>query len=238
MNMIVKRNNKILNKKLYPATTDNNMISLGIYLRDNITGIGTLTFIYNGFYFGALGHQIQDQNTPNINTYSTEGVIRRAEVTSIDKSVRGNPGAKKAIFDEDSVGKINNNTNTGIYGKVSKDAFTDKRKLKIATQKEVQLGDAQILTVLDKQKVEAFDVKIIELNRQKEKDVKGIKLKITDERLINRTGGIIQGMSGSPIIQKDRIIGAVTHVLIDDTTIGYGVYIEFMLKDMGIEVVD
>jgi|SRR5690554_992366 len=237
MNMIIKRNNKILNKEIYPAITNNNMISLGVYLRDNITGIGTLTFIYNDFYFGALGHQIQDKNVPNRENFNTKGVIKKAEVTSINKSVKGSPGAKKAIFSNENVGRINNNTNTGIYGKIESNKYNNKQKLKIATQNEVRLGSAKILTVLDKDKVEAFDIRIIELQNQNTKDIKGIKIKITDDRLIKQTGGIIQGMSGSPIIQNNRIVGAVTHVLVDDATIGYGVYIEFMLKDMGIDVV-
>ncbi len=236
MNIIIKRDNKILNKKMYPAKTNNNMISLGIYLRDNIMGIGTLTFIYDDIYYGALGHQIQDKNIPDIKMYKTEGVIKKAEVTSINKSVRGNPGEKKALFSKDNVGSIDQNLMTGIYGKVEKKAFVHKKKMKIATQENIKLGDACILTVINKEKVEAFDVKIIDLVKQDQKDIKGIKIKITDERLLDITGGIIQGMSGSPIIQNDRIVGAVTHVLVDDTTIGYGVYIEFMLEDMGIDI--
>lgn len=236
MSMIIKRNNKIINKEIYPAITNNNMISLGVYLRDNITGIGTLTFIYNDFYFGALGHKIQDKNVSSIDNLSTNGVIKRAEVTSYSKSTKGSPGAKKARFSE-NIGKISNNTITGVYGKIDNNRLIGKEKLRIATQDEVQLGDAKILTVLEKDKVEAFDVKIIELHKQNKKDVKGIKIKVTDERLINKTGGIIQGMSGSPIIQNNRIVGAITHVLVDDATIGYGVYIEFMLEDMGIDII-
>ncbi|QVK19215.1 SpoIVB peptidase [Mycoplasmatota bacterium] len=238
MNIIIKRNNKLLSKKMYPTRTNNNVISLGIYLRDNIMGIGTLTFIYDDTNFGALGHQIQDKNIPDMQLYKTNGHIKKAEVTSINKSIRGNPGEKRATFDKKSIGTINTNSITGIYGKVDKNSFKNKKKLKIATQDKIQLGHAKILTVINKHKVEAFDVKIIETFKQNQKDIKGIKLKITDERLLNKTGGIIQGMSGSPIIQNNRIIGAVTHVLVDDTTIGYGVYIEFMLEDMGIDIQD
>jgi len=238
MNIIIKRDNKLLNKKMYPTKTSNNMISLGIYLRDNIMGIGTLTFVYDNTHYGALGHQIQDKNIPDIEMNKTQGTIKKAEVTSINKSVRGNPGEKRATFSKDSIGTIQQNSITGIYGEVEDHAFTLKKKLKIATQDKIQLGNAQILTVITLDKVEAFDVKIIDLVKQNQKDIKGIKLEITDERLLNKTGGIIQGMSGSPIIQNNRIVGAVTHVLVDDTTIGYGVYIEFMLEDMGIDVRD
>lgn len=237
LNIIIRRNGKLLTRKIYPTKTKENTISLGLYLRDNIMGIGTLTFIYNNSSFGALGHQIIDKDIPNNLMNDAKGIIKKAEVTSINKSVRGNPGEKRATFSKESIGTIDNNTISGIYGKVNSKIYTNKTKLKIATQNEVKLGNAQILTVIDKNKVEMFDIKIIELQKQGTKDIKGIKLQITDERLLNKTGGIIQGMSGSPIIQDNKIIGAVTHVLVDDTTIGYGIYIEFMLEDIGINVV-
>lgn len=233
LNMIIKRESRLYNKQLYPVFTKNNSISIGLYLRDNILGIGTLTFIYDN-QFGALGHQINDKNMPNLDSNKTQGIIKKAEVTSINKSVRGNPGEKRATFDKENIGTINDNTNTGIYGKITKKDFAVKKKLQIATQDEIKLGDAKILTVIENHKVEEFSIKIIELQKQDSKDIKGIKIQITDKRLLELTGGIIQGMSGSPIIQNNKIIGAVTHVLIDDTTQGYGVYIEFMLEDMGI----
>ncbi len=236
LNFIIKRDNKLLNKKMYPAITKNNSISLGIYLRDNIMGIGTMTFIYDNIYFGALGHQIQDKSIPKAKMYKTEGVIKKAEVTSINKSVRGNPGEKRATFSKEGIGDITENSITGIYGKINEDVFKNKSKLKIATQSEIKLGNATILTVIKNQKVEEFEVKIIDLIKQNQKDIKGIKIQITDKRLLDQTGGIIQGMSGSPIIQNNKIIGAITHVLVDDTTVGYGVYIEFMLEDMGINI--
>ncbi|NLG82925.1 MAG: SpoIVB peptidase [Bacilli bacterium] len=236
MNMIIKRDNKYIPKQLYPTKTDNNMISMGIYLRDNISGIGTLTFIYNNFYFGALGHQIKDKHFADYEIENVRGTIKEAYVTGIKKSVRGKPGEKKARFSK-NIGKINSNTITGVYGKIDNPAFITSNKMPIALQKDIKLGDAQILTSIEGDKVEAFDIKIIDLQRQTEKDIKGIKFKVTDERLLEKTGVIVQGMSGSPIIQNNRIIGAVTHVLVDDTTIGYGVYIEYMLEEMGIEII-
>lgn len=238
LNIIIKRDSKLLVKKMYPTRTKDNTISLGLYLRDNIMGIGTLTFIYNDKYFAALGHQIQDKDISIVDMYKADGLIRRAEVTSIQKSIRGNPGEKRAKFSKDRIGIINDNTTTGIYGIIDRKFLTNKSKMKIATQNEVKIGNAKILTVLDNNKVEAYDVKIIDLQKQNTKDIKGIKLKITDKKLLEKTGGIIQGMSGSPIIQNNKIVGAVTHVLVDDTTIGYGVYIVFMLEDMGINIVD
>lgn len=236
MNMIIKRDNKYIAKQLYPTKTDNNMISMGIYLRDNISGIGTLTFIYNNFYFGALGHQIKDKHFKDYEIENVNGTIKEAYVTGIKKSVRGKPGEKKARFSK-NIGKINSNTITGVYGKIDNPSFISNKKMPIALQKDVKLGNAQILTCIDGDKVEAFDIKIIDLQKQNEKDIKGIKFKVTDERLLEKTGGIVQGMSGSPIIQNNRIIGAVTHVLVDDASIGYGVYIEYMLEEMGIEII-
>lgn len=237
LNIIIKRNNKLLNKRMYPIETDNNTISLGIYLRDSIMGIGTLTFIYEKQYFGALGHQIQDKNIPDVQLQNAQGVIRRAEVIHVNKSVRGNPGEKRATFGKESIGTINGNKITGIYGKVNTNELTtQKKKMKIATQEHIRLGKAKVLTVIEQNKVEEFDIRIIDLEKQNSKAIKGIKIEITDKRLLDKTGGIIQGMSGSPIIQDDRIVGAVTHVLVDDTKIGYGVYIEFMLEDMGIDI--
>lgn len=236
LNIIIKRDNKLLNKKMVPINTKDNTITLGIYLRDSIMGIGTLTFVYNN-QFAALGHQIQDENIPDIQLEKARGTIRKAEVISVNKSVRGNPGEKRAKFSKESIGSINENAITGIYGKIhNMESIKQKKKMKIATQKHIRLGDATILTVIERNKVEEFDVKIIDLEKQNQKDIKGIKIEITDDRLLDKTGGIIQGMSGSPIIQDDRIVGAVTHVLIDDTTMGYGVYIEFMLEDLGIEI--
>ncbi|MDF2699310.1 MAG: SpoIVB peptidase [Haloplasmataceae bacterium] len=234
LNIIIRREGRLYNKEIYPVYTKNNTISIGLYLRDNILGIGTLTFIYDNQYFGALGHQINDKNLLNSEFNKVTGIIKKAEVTSINKSVRGNPGEKRATFGKESIGNINENKNTGIYGKISSKEFNSKTKLGIATQNEIKLGDATILTVIENNRIDEFSIKIIELDRQNTKDIKGIKIKITDERLLDRTGGIVQGMSGSPIIQNNKIIGALTHVLVDDTTQGYGVYIEFMLEDMGI----
>lgn len=236
MNIIIKRDSQYLTKKLYPVQTKDGNISLGLYLKDSILGIGTLTFVYED-QFGALGHPIQDQNEALTERLLDEGVIKKAVVTNIIKGTKGNPGEKKAKIDQEPIGTITQNTTTGIFGDLQSDFRLNKEKMKIAPREAVRPGDAQILTVINGDKVESFDVKIIEVKNQPAKDVKGIKLKITDERLLNKTGGIVQGMSGSPIIQNNRIVGAVTHVLIDDQTTGYGIFIEFMLEELGIEVI-
>lgn len=238
LNMIIRRDNQYLTKKIYPVKTKDNNLSLGLYLKDNIVGIGTMTFIYKDKYFGALGHQIKDHNQTMNDRMNDDGIIKKAVVTNIIKGTRGNPGEKKAALDHEEIGIIKENAITGIFGELNEQLENQTReKMKIMPKEEVRVGNAQILTVIDKEKVESFDIEIVEVRRQDEKDVKGIKIKITDERLINETGGIVQGMSGSPIIQNNKIVGAVTHVLVDDQVMGYGIYIEFMLEELGIKVI-
>jgi stage IV sporulation protein B len=235
MNMIIKRDNQYLSKKIQPVKTKDGTLSLGMYLKDNILGIGTLTFTYNG-KFGALGHQIKDHNDTLNDKMQDEGVIKKAVVTNIIKGNRGNPGEKKAAMDKEEIGIIQENKVTGIFGTI-KQEISNRDKMRIAAKEEVRVGDATILTVIDGDQVEEFTIKIIEVQDQTTKDIKGIKIKVTDERLLDKTGGIIQGMSGSPIIQDNKIVGAVTHVLVDDQTTGYGIFIEFMLDEIGVKVI-
>lgn len=234
MTVIVRRDNQNITTKITPVTTDDGTISLGLYLKDHILGIGTLTFTYKD-QFGALGHQIKDSSRLVDEKLNDEGVIKRAIVTNIVKGKQGSPGEKKATMHPKEVGIIQDNTITGIFG-VLKEEISDRQALGIKPREEVKRGDAQILTVIDGDKVEAFDIKILEVKSQSKKDIKGLKIKVVDDRLLEETGGIIQGMSGSPIIQDGQIVGAVTHVLLNDQTTGYGVFIEFMLEDLGIQI--
>lgn len=235
MSIIVRRDNQNVTTKIKPVVTNDGTISLGLYLKDHILGIGTLTFTYKD-HFGALGHQIKDSSKLVDEKLNDEGVIKRAIVTNIVKGKQGSPGEKKATMFPKEIGIIQENTITGIFG-VLKEEISDRQAIGIKPREEVKRGDAQILTVIDGDKVEAFDIKILEVKSQPTKDIKGMKIKIVDDRLLEETGGIIQGMSGSPIIQDGRIVGAVTHVLLNDQTTGYGVFIEFMLEELGIEVV-
>ena len=135
------------------------------------------------------------------------------------------------------IGIIDKNTITGIHGKVNSNFDTSNMKLlEYKTKEEVNLGKAEIWTCINGQKIESYDINITSLEKQKSKDIKGISFEVVDQDLLNKTGGIIQGMSGSPIIQDDKIIGAVTHVLLSDSKKGYGIYLEFMFEDMGITI--
>lgn len=214
------------NLKLYK---DNDIYKTGLYVKDSITGIGTLTYVDpNTKLFGALGHEILEKNTGKILEVK-DGKIYTSNVTNIEPSVNGVPGEKNAKLNNDEViGDIFENTTKGIFGNYKLN--TDANKLyKVATTSEIKKGDAIIRTVIEGDKVEEFTINILKLNDNS--DTKNLVFEITDNKLLEKTGGIIQGMSGSPIIQGDYIIGAVTHVVVDDTKKGYGIFITNMLEE-------
>jgi stage IV sporulation protein B len=211
---------------------------LGVYIRNSAAGVGTLTFYHqeSGAY-GALGHVISDVDTQQPIIVG-DGNIVNSTVSSIEKGSQGQPGEKYARFinDKDVLGDIKKNTPYGIFGHMKKridNGIMDKA-IPIGLSEEVKKGPAQILTVVNGQKVEKFDIEIVDTVKQKFPATKGLVIRVTDKELLEKTGGIIQGMSGSPIIQDGKLIGAVTHVFVNDPTSGYGGYIEWMLQDAGI----
>lgn len=208
----------------------NNIYKTGLYVRDSISGVGTLTFIDpNTKLYGALGHEIIEKNTGK-KLEIKDGKIYDAKVTSITPSDNGNPGEKNAKYDSSKIyGNVKENTKSGIFGNYTS-PLPNKKKYKVIKPNEINLGNAKILTVIDDNKVEEYNINILKLNYDNQK-TKNILFEITDKELLNKTGGIIQGMSGSPIIQDNNIIGAVTHVVVDDCTKGYGIYITNMLEE-------
>lgn len=211
---------------------------LGLYIRDSAAGVGTLTFFApeQGVY-GALGHVITDMNTQTPIIVGS-GEILQSSVTSISKSESGEPGEKRAHFLKEgkTLGNIERNTPFGIFGKMSENPEHSvyNKAIPVAFSEEIKEGSAEILTVVEGQRVERFKVEIVHVSRQSSPETKGLVLRITDPRLIDKTGGIVQGMSGSPIIQNGKLIGAVTHVFVNDPRSGYGCFIEWMLQDAGI----
>lgn len=229
VNITYKRNGEVKNTSL-KLVKDSNSIKTGLYVKDSISGIGTLTYIDpNTKIFGALGHEILDSNTNKIVSIK-EGFIYPSEVIGIVKSKDGLPGEKSATFNYDKIdGLINKNTTRGIFGNYTSNI--DKSSLyKVANFDEIKLGEAKIKTVLDKNKIDEFDINIISVMASDERE-KNIIFEITDKELVNKTNGIIQGMSGSPIIQDNKIVGAVTHVVIDNPLKGYGILITNMLEE-------
>lgn len=224
------RDNKLKNTKLKLYKDESGVYKTGLYVKDSVTGIGTLTFIDpNTKKFGALGHEIQEQTTGKIFEIE-DGKIFSSKVTGIIPSTNGTPGEKKAKYDKTkTTGDVDENTTQGIFGNYI--ASIDKSKTyHVAKPSEIKKGEAKILTVLDDTNVKEYKINITEINDSKQKN-KNFVFEITDEELLSKTNGIIQGMSGSPIIQGDNIIGAVTHVVVDNPHKGYGIFITNMLEE-------
>lgn len=220
----------IRDDKEYNATLILEKNKTGLYLKDTISGIGTLTFIDpTTKKFGALGHEIIDSSSGKL-VDSISGEIFESSITSITPSRNGTPGEKNASFNSSEIiGSILENTNKGIFG--TYDYTFDTTKLyKVAEFDEIKKGTAKIKTVISGTEVKEYDINILKVSVTNDK-TRNIIFEITDKNLLAKTGGIIQGMSGSPIIQNGYIIGAVTHVVVDDPTKGYGILITNMLEE-------
>lgn len=228
----ISRGDETLDLTLFSVySSQDQTFQSGLYVKDKITGVGTLTFYdpENSTY-GALGHEIMDSDTKKLADISS-GTIYPADVTSISPAQHNVAGEKHATINYgEQIGTVNKNTNIGIYG-VYDHLAHDALKLPWAKQAEVHTGEAQIYTVLDQETIQSYTINITKLHTQNTKDIKGIEFTVTDPNLLSQTNGIIQGMSGSPIVQDGKIIGAITHVITSDPVSGYGVYIEWMLEE-------
>ena len=222
----IKRNNKYFDVTL-PITKDNDVLKTGLYVKDEVTGIGTLSYIDpNTYIYGALGHEVVESNTSK-QLEVKDGKIVSTNVTNIERSEIGSPGSKNATLEKETNGNILKNKKTGIFGKYIGE-LPDKRKYKVAKKENIKLGEAEILTVLKDKAIKSYKINILDID---DDQTKNILFEIVDKELLDEAGGIVQGMSGSPIIQKDYIIGAVTHVIVDNPVKGYGVFITNMLED-------
>lgn len=204
---------------------------LGLWLRDSMAGIGTLTFYQpdTGVY-GALGHGVNDVDTAQLMPLES-GAILFAEVADVRRGLVGNPGELQGVFDvERELGDLQINSNIGIFGTMEEvGMWNGMAPVDVAEFGEIQEGPATILSNIDGGETEEFSVNILQVYPQMEGETRNMMIEVTDPVLLEKTGGIIQGMSGSPILQNEKIIGAVTHVLVNDPTRGYGTYIGNML---------
>lgn len=235
----IQRQNREMIKEITPIyCAESKSYRIGLLIRDNAGGVGTLTFVDpETMEYGALGHMISNNETQSkINIL--KGKLVTAQIQGIKKGTSGYPGEKIGRFVSNfSLGTIEKNTTAGIFGVLTdENVLTESsytQALPTAAPNQIVLGPAQILTAIDGNKVECFDVEI-EKVMPAHKDGKGLVVRVTDPVLLEKTGGIVQGMSGSPIIQNGRIIGAVTHVFINDPTRGYGILIHDMLQETSI----
>ncbi|HBG37687.1 MAG TPA: SpoIVB peptidase [Clostridiaceae bacterium] len=234
----IKRNDEDIYVKLSPIYADNDeAYKIGLWIRDSTAGVGTLTFyIPDSQKFGALGHPINDSDT-NTLLKIKDGSVYSSKIISIEQGTKGKPGELRGIFSQsDEFGKIDKNTNEGIYGKIiNNDKIGSvKGAMGVAKQSEIKEGPAKILTSIDDGNIKEYDIEIEKINYQTKPGSKSMVIRVTDKELLEKTGGIVQGMSGSPIIQNDKVVGAVTHVFVNRPDMGYAIYIEWMLMQMGI----
>ncbi|MGL4521887.1 MAG: SpoIVB peptidase [Bacilli bacterium] len=236
-----KRKNVLERSELQPVFDEvSHSYRIGLYVKDSIVGIGTLSFIEpESLRYGALGHVISDLDTRQPMPVGS-GIIVESKVRSIERGTQGNPGEKVASFSENTapLGSISVNSPYGIFGKLRKQLQNGiyDEPMPVAFSNEVKEGKAQILTVIENSEVQAFDVEVVSSVPQSSPGTKGMVIRITDKTLLKKTGGIVQGMSGSPIIQNGKVIGAVTHVFVNDPSSGYGVHIEWMLHEAGVNL--
>lgn len=236
LKMKVKREDEIIETSIQPVKSkEDKRFKIGAWVRDQTQGIGTITY-YNPHTnsFGALGHGITDIDTKKLMPIKN-GKIMKAEITSIKKGQKGIPGELTgAIYDteESKIGSVKLNTSQGIFGKIdtNKMDLLPKDTVPIGLQHEIHEGKAVIRSNISGNKIEEFDVYIQKISKFNQDVSKGMIVKITDPRLLEKTNGIVQGMSGSPILQDGKLIGAITHVFVQDPTKGYGIFIESMLK--------
>lgn len=210
---------------------DDGQYKLGAWIRDSMAGIGTVTFWEpESGLFGALGHGINDVDTARLMPLQT-GSILYAQVSDVQKGQEGDPGQLHGVFQtERDLGTLWANTGGGVFGQMEDDALTaGLEPMPVASRNEVKTGAAVVRTNVSGDQVEDYEIEITRIFPQKEGDTRNLMLKITDPRLLEATGGIVQGMSGSPILQDGKVVGAVTHVLVNDPTQGYGILMETML---------
>ena len=234
MELLVERKGQKKVTHITPVySREDNCYKIGVWVRDSTQGIGTVTFYDpESGGFGALGHGVYDIDTKELMSIK-KGKITQSSVKEIKKGEKGVPGELLGeVGKEQILGDISVNTEVGLYGEVKegKEKYFKGQKVPVALQQEIQEGSASILANIEGEKVEEFAVEIEDVCRYSNNETKGMVVKITDEKLLKKTGGIVQGMSGSPILQNGKLIGAVTHVFVQDPAKGYGIFIENMLK--------
>ena len=227
------RNGRKYTEKLTPVIDRNDgKYKMGLWVKNVTSGVGTVTYIdKNTGMFGALGHGISDIDGMDLLDVE-RGTAYKAIILSVKKGQRGNPGELKgAIRENDIYGEIVKNTRFGVFGYINKDADITGNEYEVCLKNDIKEDKAQILSTINGEQLKAYDIEIEQVNTHGEIQEKSMIIHVTDEELIEKTGGIVQGMSGSPIIQNGKLVGAVTHVLINDPTRGYGIFIETMLEN-------
>lgn len=230
------RDNTTITTSIKPIKNSGNQYKIGLWVRDAAAGVGTLTFYEpDSGMFGTLGHGILDVDTSELIKIAN-GELVTTNILNITKGKKGDPGEIRGTIESGhTIGNIDKNTSFGVFGTLNKTPYINIQnndEIEVALREEIKTEDAQIICELENGKKEKYNIKIQKVFLSNNKDNKSMLIKITDEKLLEKTGGIIQGMSGAPIIQNGKFIGAVTHVLVNDPTMGYGVFADIMIKQM------
>lgn len=230
------RDEKTITASIKPLKNSSNEYKIGLWVRDAAAGVGTLTFYEpSSGMFATLGHGIMDIDTAELIKIAN-GELVTTNILSINKGTKGNPGEIRGTIEAGhTIGSISKNTKFGVFGTINKTPYlntSNTNEVQVALREEIKTGKAQIICELENGKKEYYDIEIQRIFISNNKDNKSMLIKVTDKKLSEKTGGIIQGMSGAPIIQNGKFVGAVTHVLVNDPTIGYGVFADIMLKQM------
>lgn len=230
------RDEKTITTSIKPVKNSSNEYKIGLWVRDAAAGVGTLTFYEpSSGMFATLGHGIMDIDTAELIKIAN-GELVTTNILSITKGTKGNPGEIRGTIEAGhTIGSISKNTKFGVFGTINKTPYlntSNTNEMQVALREEIKIDKAQIICELENGKKEYYDIEIQKVFINNNKDNKSMLIKITDKKLLEKTGGIIQGMSGAPIIQNGKFVGAVTHVLVNDPTIGYGVFADIMLKQM------
>ena len=231
----IKRNNEIIQRCVKPVYDNlTGQYKLGIWAKEKLNGVGTLTYIDpTTNRFGALGHPIIEPNTNTILEVST-GQVQRCVVLGVKKAGRGNPGEIKAVLSnrDSEIGSVDKNCEAGVFGNIDINKLNKDRLLvDLGGRLCASPGSATIYSAIDGKNIRPYQIEIIKTNYQSLGSQKNLVFKVTDKRLLEHTGGIVQGMSGSPIVQNGKLIGAVTHVFVNDPTKGFGIYIDNMINN-------
>lgn len=232
--MAIRRNGQVSSVKVLPVLNQEGIYQIGVWIRDSAQGIGTLTYIDEENEFGALGHGINDIDTTDLMEINYGGLYE-TQIISIKKGTSGEPGEISGVIrfvEEAREGIIRLNTVNGIYGLMDKSPWeaglSEEKLYPVALKQDIRLGDASILCTINGE-TNAYAVQITEIDYSQSEGNRGLVIQITDPVLLSQTGGIVQGMSGSPIVQDGKFAGAVTHVFVNDPTKGYGIFAETML---------
>ena len=230
------KDNEEKTTSIEPVKTSNNEYKIGLWVRDAAAGVGTLTFYEPSTNnFASLGHGINDVDTYELINIA-KGELVTTNIVDIVKGQDGTPGEiRGSIENGTTLGNISKNTSFGVYGQISnisKLNLNQSREMEVANRSEIKTGKAEIMCELENGKIGTYEIEIQKLYTENNENNKSMLIKVTDEELIEKTGGIIQGMSGAPIIQNGKFIGAVTHVLVNDSKTGYAVFADLMIKQM------